>query len=201
MTSTSAYKSTTILVALTSSASSGVVTAFSGGVVGILAFSCYNSNMLGCATAIVTTTTAIKSTLLILDVSPNVGTKELLLFLTCKLTSNISDIHSIYSNGASTASATGSFSYSSLWSSSTTMATATFLDTSLETSTVTKAFSTNLTIFVAAIRTESTNMLSAFMAYGLLMGLQKDLDDHFPKQLYCTSIVFGHRGKNCLNVN
>ena len=74
MTSMSASKSTTILVALTSSASSGVVTAFSGGFVGVLAFSCYSSNMLGCATATVTATNAIKLVSLILDISPNVGT-------------------------------------------------------------------------------------------------------------------------------
>ena len=59
-TSMAASKSTTILVASTSSASSGVVTAFSGGVVGVLAFSCYIRNLLGCATDTVTATTDIK---------------------------------------------------------------------------------------------------------------------------------------------
>ena len=173
MTSTSASKSTTILVASTSSASSGVVTAFSGGVVGVLAFSCYISNLLGCATVTVTATIAIKSALLILDVSPNVGTEELLLFLTFKITSNISDIHSIYGNGASTASSTGSLSSSSLWSSSTTTATATSSATSLATYTVTAAYSTIPTVFVAAICTKSTNALSALTVSGLLMGLRK----------------------------
>ena len=139
MTSTSASKSTTILVASTSSVSSGVVTAFSGVVVGVLVFSSYSSNLLECATATVTATTAIKLVSLILYVSPNVGTEDLLLFLTCKLTSNISDIHSIYGNRASTASATSSLSSSYLWSSSITTATITSSATSLTTSIVTAA--------------------------------------------------------------